>query len=172
MIARFPQCASSLTQAAESPSTSRARARSGRPRKNGSSSSASALGSGSFDPDPVLMKANKATSPGPSTAQLRTLRPARGRARTTVVSAADDIAAWTTWASSRSASPAGPRGAASRSRSPPAAPISSTASPPSLRRRLDDERVLIDPSQREQLERLRLTCEEARTPSSHTASPR
>src|SRR5215204_2546758 len=123
----------------------------------------SAPGAGSFDPDPALTKASKATL-------LSVDRPGYGRSDplaagrwTTVASAADDIAAvldnvgveqvgvagWS----------AGGRVAlALAARRPDLVDRVAVVATPAP----DDEVPWIDPSQREQLERLRtLTCEEA-----------
>jgi pimeloyl-ACP methyl ester carboxylesterase len=130
----------------------------------------SAPGSGSFDPDPVLTKANKATL-------LSVDRPGYGRSDpvaagrwTTVASAADDIAAvldnvgveqvgvagWS----------AGGRVAlALAARRPDLVDRVAVVATPAP----DDEVPWIDPSQREQLERLRtLTCEEAHAELAHS----
>ena len=146
MIARFPQCASSLTQAAESPSTSEhARVPAGRGR-TARRPVYSALGSGSFDPDPVLMKASKATllsvdRPGYGRSDPRAAAD-HGRIGSRRYRGLDNVGVEQVGVAGWSAA------AASRSRSPPAAPISSTASPSSLRRR-PTTRSWIDPSQRE-----------------------
>ena len=126
MIARFPQCASSLAQAAESPSTSRARAL-GRPRKNGSSSSPqrprlrqlrprSRADEGEQGDPPVRRPPGLHDRSDPVAAEALDngrigSRRYRGRAGMA-------------WASSKSASPAGPRASASLALAA-AAPISS-----------------------------------------------